>query len=149
MTEKDRRPDGTFDPVYGEVVELVENNYYFRLKDHQQWLIAYLEENPGFVQPLARRNEVLGFLRHNELEDLCITRPAARLGWGIPLPFDPQYVTYVWFDALLNYITLPAAYGDPLVLKALGLSAPAGRATGRGAAEPVAGRYPGDRERTS
>ena len=113
LTHKDRRPDGTFDPVYGEVVELEEENYYFKLKDHQQWLIEHIEKNPSFVSPAARRNEVLGFLKNNVLEDLCISRPVARLNWGIPLPFDPDYVTYVWFDALSNYITIPAAQGDP------------------------------------
>src|SRR2546421_1969941 len=55
--------------------------------------------NPAFIQPDYRRNEVLGFLKNEKLEDLCITRPAARLSWGIPVPFDPAYVTYVWFDA--------------------------------------------------
>ncbi len=113
LTEKDRRPDGTFDPVYGEVVKLEEENYNFRLRDHQAWLIDYIEKNPGFVAPDYRRNEVLGFLRNNALEDLCISRPLARLTWGIPLPFDPQYVTYVWFDALTNYFSLPSALGDP------------------------------------
>ncbi len=112
LTEKDRRPDGTFDPAYGDVVELKEENYYFKLKDQQQWLIDYIEKNPDFVAPVPRRNEVLGFLKNNELEDLCITRPAARLNWGIPLPFDSEYVTYVWFDALVNYISIPAARGD-------------------------------------
>jgi len=113
LTYKDRRPDGTFDPAWGEVIELDEENYYFRLRDHQQWLIDYIEQNPAFVAPAYRRNEVLGFLKNNVLEDLCITRPAARFNWGIPLPFDPDYVTYVWFDALSNYITIPAAQGDP------------------------------------
>jgi methionyl-tRNA synthetase len=110
LTEKDRRPDGTFDPSYGDVVELKEDNYYFKLKDQQQWLIDYLEANPTFVQPDYRRNEVLGFLKNTTLEDLCISRPAARLNWGIPLPFDPGFVTYVWFDALVNYISIPAAH---------------------------------------
>jgi methionyl-tRNA synthetase len=119
LTEKDRRPDGTFDPSYGEVVELKEENYYFKLKDHQQWLIDYIEQNPTFVAPPARRNEVLGFLKNNVLEDLCISRPASRLNWGIPLPFDPDFVTYVWFDALSNYITIPAAQGDPGVPSSL------------------------------
>jgi methionyl-tRNA synthetase len=113
LTHKDRRPDGTFDPVWGEVIELDEENYYFRLKDHQQWLIDYIEQNPTFIAPDYRRNEVLGFLKNNVLEDLCISRPAERLNWGIPLPFDPSFVTYVWFDALSNYITVPAAQGDP------------------------------------
>jgi methionyl-tRNA synthetase len=64
---------------------------------------------------------VLGFLKSSKLEDLCITRPSSRLNWGIPVPFDPGYVTYVWFDALVNYVTVPAAYGDAGVVKALGL----------------------------
>ncbi len=119
LTEKDRRPDGSFDPVYGDVVRLKEENYYFKLKDHQQWLIDYIEHHPAFISPDYRRNEVLGFLKHNELEDLCISRPATRLNWGIPLPFDPDYVTYVWFDALTNYASIPAALGDSAVLAPL------------------------------
>jgi methionyl-tRNA synthetase len=62
---------------------------------------------------------MLGFLKHNTLEDLCITRPASRLNWGIALPFDSAFVTYVWFDALVNYVTVPAAHGDPTVTAAL------------------------------
>ena len=122
LTAKDRLPDGTFDPFYGDVVELVEQNYYFKLQAHQQWLVDYIEANPGFIAPDYRRNEVLGFLKNNALEDLCITRPASRLNWGIPLPFDPDYVTYVWFDALVNYVTIPAAHNDAAVLNALGLT---------------------------
>ena len=121
LTDKDRRPDGTFDPSYGDVIELAEENYYFRLRDHQQWLIDYIQANPDFIKPSYRRNEVLGFLKNNTLEDLCTTRPAARLNWGIPVPFDPSYVTYVWFDALVNYISIPVAHGDPVVCAALGL----------------------------
>lgn len=121
LTEKDRQPDGTFDPIYGDVVELSENNYYFRLQPHQSWLIEHIEANPDFIYPTYRRNEVLGFLKNETLEDLCITRPRARLSWGIPLPFDEDYVTYVWFDALVNYISVPVAHGDPLVTRALGL----------------------------
>ncbi|MBM3847357.1 MAG: methionine--tRNA ligase, partial [Verrucomicrobia bacterium] len=113
LTEKDRRPDGTFDPEYGDVAQLREENLYFKLKEHQAWLIDYIERNPGFIVPSYRRNEVLGFLKNNELEDLCITRPLARLTWGIPVPFDPQFVTYVWFDALTNYVSAAAAAGDP------------------------------------
>src|SRR5580765_7976275 len=119
LTDKDRGPDGKFDPSYGDVVELEEENYYFRLKAHQQWLIDFIEKNPAFVYPESRRNEVLGFLKHNVLEDLCITRPANRLNWGIPVPFDPNYVTYVWFDALVNYISIPAALGDPAATEAV------------------------------
>ncbi|MBT4227482.1 MAG: methionine--tRNA ligase, partial [Verrucomicrobia bacterium] len=121
LTEKDRREDGTFDPLYGEVAELVEHNYYFKLGEHQQWLIDHIEANPDFVQPATRRNEVLGFLKNNTLEDLCITRPKARLEWGIPLPFDEEYVTYVWFDALSNYASIPAALGDDAAAGPVGL----------------------------
>ena len=119
LTEKDRRADGTFDPAYGEVIKLTEENYYFKLGAHQQWLIEFIEANPSFIQPDYRRNEVLGFLKNNQLEDLCISRPASRLNWGIPLPFDTNFVTYVWFDALVNYISIAAAHGDQAVLSAL------------------------------
>jgi methionyl-tRNA synthetase len=119
LTEKDRLPDGSFDPDYGEVVELKEENYFFKLGEQQQWLIDYIEKNPSFVSPAYRRNEVLGFLKNNVLEDLCISRPVSRLNWGIPLPFDSNYVTYVWFDALVNYASISAAHGDPVVSSAL------------------------------
>jgi methionyl-tRNA synthetase len=79
----------------------------------------YIQAHPDFIVPESRRNEILGFLNHTELEDLCISRPAARLNWGIPIPFDPAFVTYVWFDALVNYISIPAARGDPAVSRAL------------------------------
>jgi methionyl-tRNA synthetase len=120
LTDKEQKPDGTFDPSWGEVVRLKEDNYYFKLKAHQPWLINYIESHPEFVQPSFRRNEMLGFLKNNTLEDLCITRPAARLNWGIPVPFDAEFVTYVWFDALVNYITIPAAHGDEAVAQGAG-----------------------------
>lgn len=119
LTEKDRLPDGTFDSSWGKVAELQEENYYFKLRDHQQWLIDYIEVNPEFIAPDYRRNEVLGFLKNDTLEDLCISRPAARLNWGIAIPFDQDFVTYVWFDALVNYISIPFAHGDPVVRQAL------------------------------
>lgn len=122
LTEKDRLPDGTFDASYGKVIELEEDNYYFKLQEQQQWLIDYIEANPDFISPSYRRNEVLGFLKNNTLEDLCISRPASRLNWGIPIPFDPAYVTYVWFDALSNYISIPSMHGDPMVCQALNIS---------------------------
>src|SRR5262245_24943319 len=81
-----------------------ETNYFFRMSQYQDWLIAHLEANPDFIQPERYKNEVLGFLRE-PLLDLSISRPKSRLAWGIPLPFDDQYVTYVWFDALLNYVS--------------------------------------------
>jgi methionyl-tRNA synthetase len=95
-----------------ELVRLAEENYYFRMGRHREWLIAHIEANPAFIRPESRRNEILGFLRQ-PLGDLCISRPKKRLAWGIELPFDADYVTYVWFDALTNYIT-GAGYGaDP------------------------------------
>ena len=81
-----------------------EKNYFFRMSKYQDWLIGYIQDHPDFIRPESRKNEVLGFLK-NPLGDLCISRPKSRLNWGIELPFDPDYVTYVWFDALLNYIT--------------------------------------------
>ena len=94
-----RCPDHGTEPAYIE-----EKNYFFRMSKYQDWLIAYLNEHPDAVQPEQYRGEVLSFLR-SPLEDLCISRPKSRLTWGIPLPFDDNYVTYVWFDALINYIS--------------------------------------------
>ena len=81
-----------------------ESNYFFRMSKYQEWLVRHIQENPDFIRPERYRNEVLAFLRE-PLEDLCISRPKTRLEWGITLPFDDQYVTYVWFDALINYVT--------------------------------------------
>jgi methionyl-tRNA synthetase len=81
-----------------------ESNYFFKMSRYQEWLIDHIKQHPGFIRPERYRNEVLAFLRE-PLEDLCISRPKSRLKWGITLPFDENYVTYVWFDALLNYIT--------------------------------------------
>lgn len=91
--------------------KIVETNFFFKLSKYQDWLIKYIKDtanNPErihYIQPAARRNEVLGFLENNKLEDLCISRPIERLSWGIPLPFSREHVTYVWFDALINYIS--------------------------------------------
>lgn len=85
------------------VESIEEENYFFLMSRYQDALISYIESYPMYILPESRRNEVLGFLRTNVLGDLCISRPKARLSWGIPLPFDEQYVTYVWFDALVNY----------------------------------------------
>ena len=81
-----------------------ESNYFFKMSRYQDWLIDHIKRHPEFIRPERYRNEVLAFLRE-PLEDLCISRPKSRLKWGITLPFDENYVTYVWFDALLNYIT--------------------------------------------
>ncbi|RJX24573.1 MAG: methionine--tRNA ligase [Desulfobulbus sp.] len=84
--------------------EISEQNYFFRMSRYQQWLIDHIKANPDFITPERYRNEVLSFLSE-PLEDLCISRPTSRLTWGIPLPFDDKFVTYVWFDALINYLT--------------------------------------------
>ena len=89
---------------FRDIKELKEKNYFFKMSKYQSKLIKHIEENPSFIQPKFRRNEVLGFLR-SPLEDLCISRPKSRLSWGIEMPFDTNYVTYVWFDALINYVS--------------------------------------------
>jgi len=94
-----------------------EKNYFFKMSKYREWLIQHLEANPGFIQPERYRNEVLGFLRE-PLQDLSISRPTSRLKWGIPLPFDNQYVTYVWFDALINYVSA-LGYPDGALYKEL------------------------------
>ncbi|HEU5080558.1 MAG TPA: methionine--tRNA ligase [Opitutaceae bacterium] len=102
LQDKDRNPDGTWPELFGEVTEITETNYFFKLRAYQDWLIAYLKTNDSFVFPRYRQKQVLEFLAE-PLNDLCISRPKERLEWGIPLPFDENFVTYVWFDALLNY----------------------------------------------
>ena len=92
-------------PECGRPVQRVrEANYFFKMSQYQDWLVDYIQTHPEFIQPDFRRNETLGFLR-KPLQDLCISRPKSRLAWGIELPFDKDYVTYVWFDALVNYIS--------------------------------------------
>lgn len=103
-------------PECGRPVEMInEENYFFLMSKYRDMLIKYLEDHPSYIMPETRKNEVLAFLRAKPLEDLCISRPRSRLSWGIPLPFDEDYVTYVWFDALVNYYsatTYLAPQGD-------------------------------------
>ena len=82
-----------------------EKNYFFKMSKYQEWLKKHIADNPDFIRPERYRNEVLSMLEGNVLEDLCISRPKSRLEWGIELPFDKDYVCYVWFDALANYIS--------------------------------------------
>ena len=82
-----------------------EKNYFFRMSKYQSWLVEYINTNPNFIRPERYRNEVMAMLKGDVLEDLCISRPKTRLDWGIPMPFDENYVTYVWFDALINYVS--------------------------------------------
>ena len=103
LTEKEivdnKCPEHGREPQYIE-----EKNYFFKMSKYQDWLIDHIKKNPDFIRPERYRNEALAFLR-DPLEDLCISRPKTRLEWGITLPFDDKYVTYVWFDALINYVT--------------------------------------------
>ncbi|HWB59836.1 MAG TPA: methionine--tRNA ligase [Chthoniobacteraceae bacterium] len=104
LTDKERGPDGKFGPEWGEVEFREEENYYFKLAEHRDWLLALIDKRDDLITPEFRRAEL-----RNAVEklagDLCISRPRARLAWGIPLTFDPEYVTFVWFDALVNYIS--------------------------------------------
>jgi methionyl-tRNA synthetase len=109
VTEKDK-VDGQWPEIFGEVIQTKEPNYYFRLEPYRQRLLKHIEENPDFVVPTFRRKELLGALAE-PLADLCISRPKSRLTWGIPLPFNEDYVTYVWFDALVNYYSFASVKG--------------------------------------
>ncbi len=104
FTGKDMAEDGLCPECRRPTEEIIESNYFFKMGRYQEWLVSHIESHPEFIQPDHRRNETLGFLR-KPLEDLCVSRPKSRLSWGIELPFDKDYVCYVWFDALINYIT--------------------------------------------
>lgn len=110
LTDRDRNEQGEFGAEWGEVVEIQEENWYFKLSAHTAWLQDYLEKNNAIL-PQFRKAELINALSRNDGIDLCISRPKERLRWGIEFPFDPDYVTYVWFDALINYISF-AGYGD-------------------------------------
>jgi methionyl-tRNA synthetase len=110
LTDKERGPDGQFGPEWGEIEFREEENYYFRLSQHKEWLLRYLDNRADAVIPDFRRTELRNAVARVG-GDLCISRPKSRLDWGIELPFDKDFVTYVWFDALTNYISF-AGY-DP------------------------------------
>ncbi|MED5354156.1 MAG: methionine--tRNA ligase [Nitrospinota bacterium] len=109
-TEKDLQ-ENNCPECQRKVEKIKEYNYFFRMSKYQQWLVEKIKNEPHFILPVSRRNEVLGFL-DKPLEDLCISRPKSRLPWGIPLPFDEEYVTYVWFDALINYISVHGSLAE-------------------------------------
>ncbi|MFA6288189.1 MAG: methionine--tRNA ligase [Opitutaceae bacterium] len=145
LQDKDRNPDGRWPEIFGEVTEITESNYFFKLASYQDWLIEFLKKNEAFVFPRYRQKQVFEFLSE-PLNDLCISRPKDRLEWGITLPFDDNFVTYVWFDALVNYYSAvidkpglwpadfhvigkdilvpPHAVYWPIMLKACGLEPP-------------------------
>ncbi|HOS96774.1 MAG TPA: methionine--tRNA ligase [Deltaproteobacteria bacterium] len=100
-------------PIHQKPLTFVqEQNYFFRMEKYRPWLIEYIQGHPDFIRPERYKNEVLGMLR-GPIDDLCISRPKKRLSWGIELPFDPNYVCYVWFDALINYLTGIGYPDDP------------------------------------
>ncbi|HWF60228.1 MAG TPA: methionine--tRNA ligase [Nitrospira sp.] len=103
-TEKDVE-NGLCPDCKRPVEQLSEHNYFFKMGQYQNQLLDHIKQYPSFIRPESRRNEVLGFLQTQKLGDLSISRPKSRLSWGIELPFDNNYVTYVWFDALVNYIS--------------------------------------------
>jgi methionyl-tRNA synthetase len=114
LTDKERGPDGEFGSEWGQVEFREEENYYFKLRQYREWLLQYLDNRNDAVIPNFRQTEL-----RNAVEklggDLCISRPKSRLDWGIELPFDKDFVNYVWFDALTNYISF-AGY-DPKIDK--------------------------------
>jgi methionyl-tRNA synthetase len=93
-------PEHDSEPVFIE-----EENYFFKMAKYQDALVKHIKANPEFIRPQRYKNEVLAMLEGDKLDDLCISRPKSRLTWGIELPFDDNFVTYVWFDALINYLT--------------------------------------------
>ena len=105
LTDRDRNEEGEFGSEWGEVIEIEEENWYFKLSEHAEWLRATVENDDLKIIPEFRKQEVLNAVERAGDTDLCISRPKNRMSWGIPLPFDPEFVTYVWFDALINYIS--------------------------------------------
>ncbi len=98
-------------PIHGRPVQrMQEENWFFRLSRYEQRLLDHYESHPDAVVPATRRNEVLGFIRQG-LQDISISRSS--FDWGVPLPWDPTHVTWVWFDALPNYLTAPGYASDP------------------------------------
>jgi methionyl-tRNA synthetase len=112
LTDKERGPDGEFGPEWGQIEFREEENYYFKLSHHKEWLLRYLDNRKDAVIPDFRQTELCNAVEKLS-GDLCISRPKSRLDWGIELPFDKDFVNYVWFDALTNYISF-AGY-DPTI----------------------------------
>lgn len=104
-TEKELDANGLCPQHLTKPEFICEKNYFFKMSKYLPWLKEYITTHPSFIRPERYRNEVLSMLESGALEDLCISRPKSRLTWGIELPFDKDYVCYVWFDALINYIS--------------------------------------------
>ena len=146
LTDKERGPDGEYGPEWGEVEFREEENYYFRLEGSRQWLLDLIDARSRSDQPIVIPGFRVAELR-NAVEklagDLCISRPKARLSWGIEFPFDSDYVTYVWFDALLNYLSFAPGYHPavPADLTSLGNSWPPLQVIGKDILIPAHGVY--------
>ena len=113
LTDKERGEDGEFGPEWGQVEFREEENYYFKLAEHKDWLLDLIKARSEAGRPLVVPEFRVAELRNavEKLEgDLCISRPKSRLSWGIEFPFDPEFVTYVWFDALVNYISFAPGF---------------------------------------
>ncbi|MFV0337073.1 MAG: class I tRNA ligase family protein [Chthoniobacterales bacterium] len=111
LTDKERNEAGEFGPEWGEVVFLEEENWYFKLSECRDWLSDFVKNHKGFVSPAFRQAELANAVSKGD-GDLCISRPKTRLEWGIELPFDKDFVTYVWFDALINYLSFAGYLSD-------------------------------------
>ncbi len=109
LQEKDK-VDGEWPEIFGEVIAVSESNYFLKISPYQDWLKDYIQEHPDFIFPKFRAKQVLEFLKE-PIKDLCISRPKSRLSWGISLPFDEDFVIYVWLDALINYMSA-IGYGE-------------------------------------
>lgn len=101
-TEHQLDENGCCPDCHRPVHEVSEEAYFFKMSNYADRILKYIEDNPEFVQPVSRRNEMINFIKQG-LEDLCISRTS--FDWGIPVPMDEKHVVYVWFDALTNYLT--------------------------------------------
>jgi methionyl-tRNA synthetase len=141
LTDKDRNEAGEFGEEWGQVIELQEENWYFRLSKYQPWLLDHATKNPGFVFPAFRSQELRNAVERTG-GDLCISRPKSRLSWGIELPFDSDFVTYVWFDALINYISFSGYLSEePMEAGAFDARWPALHIIGKDILVPAHGIY--------
>jgi methionyl-tRNA synthetase len=113
LGDRDRNEKGEFGSEWGLVEEREEENYYFRLSDHMEWLQSFLDKHPETVYPDSRLTQLKKAVEDGHGQDLCISRPKSRLSWGIELPFDTDFVNYVWFDALTNYISFAGFRKQP------------------------------------
>jgi methionyl-tRNA synthetase len=102
--QKRDKVQGSWPKKFGDVIKISEENYFLRISCYQNWLISVLKKNKELIYPKFYQKQLLKFLE-NPLQDLCISRPKSRVNWGITMPFDKKYIVYVWFDALINYIS--------------------------------------------